>query len=148
VASLNAKLNVAKRNAPLEKQAQIVANARVSLKRQANPNMDPATLKKEKQVALNEARARTGAGKQRIVITQSEWNAIQAGAISPSKLEDILNNSDLDNVKYLALPKSAPKMTSAKTARAQSMLASGYTQAEVADALGVSLTTLKVGLNE
>ncbi len=148
VGTLNAKLDVAKRNAPLEKQAQIVANARVSLKRQANPDMDPATLKKEKQVALTEARARVGAGKKRIVITQPEWNAIQAGAISPSKLEEILNNSDLDNVKYLALPKSTPKMTSSKIARAQSMLASGYTQAEVADALGVGLTTLKVGLNE
>jgi DNA-binding NarL/FixJ family response regulator len=148
VASLNAKLNLAHKNAPLEKQAQLLANAHVSQKRQANPNMEPETLKKIKQQALNTYRNRTGAGKVKINLTQSEWDAIQAGAISTTKLEDILKNSDIDTVKHLALPKHAPKMTSSKKQRAQSMLASGYTQAEVADALGVGLTTLKVALNE
>jgi hypothetical protein len=148
VASLNAKLNIAEKNAPRERQAQVLANAHVSQKRQANPQMQPEDVKKVKQQALNEARIRTGAKKTKIIITQSEWDAIQAGAISTHSLEKILNNSDMDTVKALALPKHAPKMTSAKMARARTMLASGYTQAEVADALGVGLTTLKVGLNE
>jgi len=95
---------------------------------------------------LNEARARTGAKKSRIVLTQSEWDAIQAGAISSSKLKEILSNSDMDTVKALALPKNKVKLTSAKLTRAISMLDAGYTQAEVADALGIGLTTLKVGL--
>ena len=148
VTSLNSKLNVAKRNAPLERDAQRLANTTVSQKRQANPNMEPETIKKIKQQALTEARNRTGAKKTKILITQSEWDAIQAGAISTSKLEEIIANSDVDTVKALALPKHKPKMTSAKMVRAQSMLASGYTQAEVADALGVGLTTLKVSLAE
>jgi hypothetical protein len=148
VGSLNAKLNIAKKNAPLERQAQLLANTQVSQKRQANPHMDPADVKKIKQQALNEARIRTGAKKTKIIISPSEWDAIQAGAISTHKLEEILNHSDIDTVKHLAMPKTAPKMTASKTARAKSMLASGYTQAEVADALGVGLTTLKVGLNE
>lgn len=148
VGSLNAKLNLALKNAPLERQAQLLANTHVSQKRQANPHMEPADVKKLKQQALNTYRNRTGAKKTKIIISQSEWNAIQAGAISTNKLEKILNNSDLDTVKHLALPKNAPKMTSTKLSRARSMLASGYTQAEVADALGVGLTTLKVGLNE
>jgi predicted transcriptional regulator len=148
VGSLNSKLNLALKNAPLERQAQLLANTRLSQTRQANPHMDPADVKKVKQQYLNEARARTGAKKTKIIVTQSEWNAIQAGAISTDKLEKILSNSDIDTVKHLALPKNAPKMTSAKLQRAQSMLASGYTQSEVADALGVGLTTLKVGLNE
>lgn len=148
VASLKAKLNIAEKNAPLERQAQLLTNAHVSQKRQANPHMPPEDIKKIRQQALNEARLRTGAKKTKIVLTQSEWDAIQAGAISTHSLEKILNNSDLDTVKALALPKHAPKMTSAKMARAKTMLASGYTQAEVADALGVGLTTLKVGLNE
>ncbi len=148
VASLNAKLNVAERNAPLERQAQLLASAKVSQKRQANPHMEESEVKKIRQYELNEARFRTGAHKTKIDITQEEWNAIQAGAVTPSKLGKILNNSDIDTVKRLALPKHAPKMTSSKAARAKTMLASGYTQAEVADALGVGLTTLKVGLNE
>lgn len=148
VASLNAKLNVALKNAPLERQAQLLANAAVSQKRQANPHMEPEDIKKIKQQALNEYRVRTGAKKTKIIISQPEWDAIQAGAITNHKLEQILTNSDIDTVKSLALPKAQPKMTSSKILRAQSMLKSGYTQAEVADALGVGLTTLKVGLNE
>lgn len=145
VASLDAKLNVALRNAPLERQAQVVANAVYSQKRQSNPDMDPADVKKVKSQALAEARLRTGAHKQRIEITPAEWAAIQAGAISNNKLGQILNNADLDQVKQLATPKASTLMTEAKRQRATAMLASGYTQAEVADALGVSLTTLKSG---
>jgi predicted transcriptional regulator len=148
VASLNSKLNLALKNAPLERQAQLLANAQLSQTRQANPHMEPAELKKVKQQYLNENRVRTGAKKTKIIVNQSEWDAIQAGAISTDKLTKILNNSDIDTVRHLALPKNAPKLTSTKLRRAQSMLSSGYTQAEVADALGVGLTTLKVGLNE
>jgi hypothetical protein len=129
VSSLNAKLNI--------------ANAVVSQKRQSNPDMDAAELKKLRAQALAEARTRTGAKKQQIEITPKEWDAIQAGAISNNKLTQILNNSDLDLVKKLATPKREVLMTTAKQRRAQAMLSTGYTQAEVADALGVSLTTLK-----
>jgi len=148
VESLNAKLNVAKRNAPRERQAQRLANAQVSQRRQANPHMEEETVKKIKRQALEEARRRMDAKKHKIIITQSEWDAIQAGAISPSRLKEILYNSDSDSVKALALPKQGPKLSSAKLVRARSMLGNGYTQAEVADALGIGLTTLKVGLNE
>jgi hypothetical protein len=148
VASLNAKLNVALKNAPLERNAQVIANARVSQKRAANPNLEPSEVKKIKARELAAARATTGAKKQRIEITDSEWSAIQAGAIAPSKLDKILSNADLEQVKQLATPKVKLLMTSSKTSRAKTMLASGYTQAEVADALGVSLTTLKTSLGE
>lgn len=147
VTTLNAKLNIAKRNAPLERQAQVVGNAIVAQKKAANPGMSKADERKIKNKALVEARIRTGAGKQRIEITPSEWNAIQAGAISNSKLVEILANSNLDTVRKLATPRTAVLMTSTKTARARAMLDSGYTQAEVADTLGVSLSTLKTSLS-
>lgn len=143
VRSLRAKLNVAQRNRPLERHAQLLANATVQAKRRANPDMEAADLKKIQGQALAEARARTGAGKQRIEITDKEWAAIQAGAISNNTLSQILSNADLDKVKQLATPRQPVLMTNAKTARAKSMLAAGYTQSEIADALGVSLTTLK-----
>lgn len=147
VSTLNAKLNLAEKNAPLERQAQLIANETVAVKRQANPGMDPADVKKIRRLALDEARVRTGARKTQIEITQSEWDAIQAGAISTHRLERILNHSNPDTVKKLAMPKVQPKMTSAKIARAQAMAAAGYTQAEIAAHLGVGLTTLKEGLN-
>ena len=148
VASLDAKLNIALKNAPRERQAQLLTNAAISQKRQAHPGMEEAEVKKLRNQKLNEYRIRTNAKKDKIIITPAEWNAIQASAISPDKLTKILNNSDTETIKALALPKHAPKLTSSKMARAQSMLDAGYTQAEVADALGIGLTTLKVGLNE
>lgn len=148
VTSIKAKLRIAEMNAPRERQAQLLAQANVSQKRQAHPNMEESEVKKIKQLALNDARIRTGAKKDKIKLTQSEWDAIQAGAISKNVLEKVLLNSDMDTVRRLAMPKDAPKMTPTMMRRAQTMLASGYTQADVADHLGVSVTTLKVGLNE
>ncbi len=148
VKTLDAKLDLALKNAPYERHAQRYANDTLSLKRQANPHMEPEDVKKIKQQALNEGRIRSGASKTKIQITQSEWDAIQAGAISNNKLEKILYNTDPESVKRLAMPKFTPKMSGANLRRAQTMLASGFTQQEVADHLGIGLTTLKVGLNE
>ena len=148
VSTLRSKLNIAQRNRPLERHAQLLANAIVQAKKDANPNMDNADLKKIQGLALAEARARTGAGKQRIDISPREWAAIQAGAISNNTLSQILSNADLDRVKELATPRVTVLMSNAKTARAQSMIAAGYTQAEIADALGVSLTTLKTTIEK
>jgi len=146
VKSLTAKLNQAIRNRPLERQAQIYANTTLSQKRADNPDMDASQLKRVKFQALQQARLRTNAGKDQIVITPQEWQAIQARAISPSKLKTILDNADLETVKKLATPKQTTLMGGENLQRAQSMLAAGHTQAEVAQALGVSLTTLKNSL--
>jgi hypothetical protein len=143
VESLTAKLSLAMRNRPLERQAQLLANTVVQAKRDANPDMDKAEFKKLSGQALKEARRRTGAEKAKFVITPAEWDAIQAGAITNHRLEEILNVADLDQVRQLATPRTLRAMTPTKAARARSMAATGYTQAEIANALGVSLTTLK-----
>jgi hypothetical protein len=143
---LNAALNVALKNRPRERQAQILANATVQMKKDANPTMEKAELKKIQAQALTEARVRTGARKEEIIISEREWDAIQAGAVSPTRLRDILNNADMERVRTFATPRATLTMTNAKTARAQSLMSSGLTQAEVATILGVSLTTLKTGL--
>lgn len=148
VESLEAKLNIARRNAPLERQAQVLAGTVVRDRKAANPDMEAADLKKIKSQALMEMRSRTGAKKQDIEITQEEWNAIQAGAISNNKLKQILDHADLDVVRKLATPRTRVLMTPTKVARAKIMLAQGFTQAEVADGLGVSLTTLKTSVKE
>lgn len=98
VDSLNAKLNIALKNRPLERKAQLLANERVKLVRQNNPDMDKDDIKKLKNQALTQARLQTGASKKaRLVdITDREWEAIQSGAISTNKLSQIIQNSDLD----------------------------------------------------
>jgi DNA-binding CsgD family transcriptional regulator len=147
VNSLNAKLNIALKNKPLERQAQLLANAIVTARRQDNPNMDAADLKKIKGQALNAARERVGAKKNQVSITDTEWKAIQAGAISGSKLSQILDNANADRVRELATPRSSVVMTSTKLAIAKARLASGYTQAEIADSLGVPVSTLNAALH-
>lgn len=147
VKSLNAKLYTAVRNRPLERQAQILAHSVIEQKLRDNRDLDPAQVKRMKYQALDEARRRTGARKELIDISDREWEAIQAGAVAKTRLREILDNADTDRVRKLATPKQQLLMTSGKAAQARAMLANGHTQAEVAQALGVSLTTLKNSLN-
>lgn len=150
VASLDHKLRLAKMHAPLERQAQVIANANVKAKRQANPSLEGDSLKSIKFKELETARARMKAGRKetRIDITQEEWNAIQAGAVSNHRLEEILANTDNKKVRELATPRKVVLMTPSKTKRAQAMFNSGHTRAEVADALGVSLSTLDASIKQ
>ena len=107
-----------------------------------------ADLKKIRSLAQKDARLRTGAEKQAITFTPKEWDAVQAGAISNHMLVNILKNADLDQVKGLANPRATTTMLPAKIARAQAMLKTGHTQAEIADQLGISTSVLSAALNE
>lgn len=147
VKELNAALNEALKNKPLERKAQLIANQIVLAKRQAEPDMDAAQLKKAKALALEEGRARTGAEKQSIKLTPRQWEAIQAGAISTNMLEKILDNGDLNVIKELATPRERTVMTNSNITRAKAMMARGFTQADVAAALGVPASTLDSALN-
>lgn len=148
VDSLNHKLNEALKNRPLERKAQLIANAEVNTIKSANPDMDADDLKKLKSRALTSARAKTGAGKQQIRISDSEWEAIQAGAISTNKLKQIINNSDIDSLKQLAMPRESKLMSQGKIAKAKALESNGYTLSEIADSLGVSVSTINKVLNE
>lgn len=143
VKALRAKLTVAQANRPLERRAQLIANAAVKTLKDANPGLERSEIKKIEGRELTKARLRTGAGKQRIDITPREWAAIQAGAVSTNTLRQILENTDIEVVKGLATPRKQSGLTATQTARAQRMYSLGYTQAEIADQLGVSVSTLK-----
>jgi hypothetical protein len=142
VEGLNRDLQEALKNAPKERQAQLVANAKVKLIREANPDMPGDEIKKLNGRALVDARLRVGAGKTKVPLDEARWEAIQAGAISNHKLESIIKNADLDIVKELATPRVNAVMTDGKKARASALLASGKTASEVATILGVPVSTL------
>ena len=146
VSSLNAKLNVAAKNAPRERQAQVLANSQVKAKVQDNPALekDKKELRKVKQLAITNARATVGAsGKEsKIHITDREWEAIQAGAISDSKLTQILRYTDTDELRQRATPKTTTQLSSAKVNKISAMAKSGFTIAEIAESLGVSSSTV------
>jgi transposase len=142
VESLNAALDRAVRNSPLERKAQILANGIVKAQFDAHPDMDEDTKKKIRYSAQATARLRVGAQKVRIDITPDQWEAIQAGAISHDKLNKILKYADMSKVRDYATPKTGRLMTPSKIASAKALFDNGYTRAQVAQRFGVSLTTL------
>lgn len=142
VQSLSDKLTKSELNAPRERKAQILAKAVVKAKEQDNPTLSKEEKGKIRQQALTNARNKVGAQREPIHITDSEWEAIQAGAISKTKLKQIIKYVDSDELKSRALPRSTTTLTSAKQARLTAMLNSGYTNKEIADALNVSESTI------
>ena len=138
---------MALKNAPRERQAQTMANAVVAAKKQDNPDMTKAEIKKASQQALTQARAIVGAKRETIQITDREWEAIQAGAISESKLTQIINNVDMDSLRQRATPRATTTLSTAKQNKIASMNASGYSTSEIAEALGISSTTVSKYLN-
>ncbi len=147
VKSLDAKLAIARRNAPLEKQAQIMANSWYKMWLDNNPEEDAEHKKRQRGQLLDRARKQVGAKKLQIgskdnPLTPKEWEAIQNNAISPTKLKSILQQSDMQVVKKYALPKNNSGMSSTKVSRAKSLLKRGFTRAEVCDMLDISENTL------
>jgi hypothetical protein len=152
VASLSAKVDQAARNAPRERRAQALANSKIKALIQENPSLknDSATLKKLKNKAIIEARGSVSAsGKaNRITVTDREWEAIQAGAISDNMLQKVLRYADSATIKQKALPKTTTSLSSYKIAKLKNMAKSGmYTRAEIAEALGISPSTVSKYIN-
>lgn len=143
VESLKRKLTIAQQNAPRERQAQIAASVIFKGKKQDNPNMSAEEEKKVKAQALAEQRVRYGAKKERINITDKEWEAIQAGAIHTQMLRDILNNTDADVLREKAMPNNFKNTVSPfKEQRIKDLADSGYTQEEIAKIVGLSASTV------
>lgn len=151
-------LEEAQLNAPKEREAQRIANSRVNAKVQDNPDLkkDKKELAKVRRTAINDARLETGAGskdeegqkRNRIRITDSEWEAIQAGAISDTQLQQILRYADPDRLRELAMPKTSSQLSSAKITRIKAMANSGYSNAEIADAMNLSTSTVSDYINK
>lgn len=147
VATLESKLNIALKNAPRERQAQVIANSVVDAKKKDNPDMTKAEVKKASQQALTRARVSVGAQRTPVNITDKEWEAIQAGAISENKLAQILNNTDIDRIRELATPRTRNTVSQGKVNRIKALSASGYTTAEIAEAVGLSTSAVRNYLN-
>lgn len=146
---LMAALKVAQLNAPLEREAQRIANARVKAKVQANNITDKDEISKIRRAAISDARNSTGAsGKRtRITISDGEWTAIQSGAISDTTLSEILRYAEPKTVRERAMPRRTTQLSDARISRIKAMANSGHTNAEIAEALGISTSAVSKYLN-
>lgn len=148
--SINEKYLRAELEAPKERQAQAIARSNINARIAANPALkdkeNSGKLKKISQKAVNDARDIVNGGEHkkryRIELTPKEWEAIQAGAISDSRLKKIIQYSDKNEIKKLAMPRTTVGMSGSAKSRARLLLNSGFTLHEVASELGVSTSTL------
>lgn len=141
VASLTRKLNDALLNHTRERAAQRLANAEVDAKKKANDAMSKEDIKKAGQQAIEKYRNSVGSIARRdraIDITDDEWEAIQAGAISETKLKQILDNTDIDKLRERATPKTTKSLSTTKINGIKAMAASNYTIQQIAEKYNVS----------
>lgn len=146
VDSLNKKLNEARLNAPKERAALRKTNVSIDAKIERGELESKEDIKKATSKALTKYRQEVGSIKRsarEIDITDREWEAIQAGAISKTTLKSILNNTNIDKLRERATPKSRTTLSPAKIAKIKQMKASGnYSLAQIAAANGVSTSTI------
>lgn len=155
VASLKEKYNRMIANKPKERKAMLIANSNIKAKIQEQ-GLDPKNtedkkeIKKISSVEMQRARDSVGASgrKSKVIFTDKEWEAVQAGAISDNMLTKFLDSSDSDEIVKRAMPKTATVMSSAKMSKAKAMLRSGYTYKEIAQACGVPESTVYSAMNK
>ena len=151
VDSLMARLNEAEKNTVRERQAARLTNAEVSAKKKqaeaAGNELSAKEIRKLNQQALTKYRQQVGSVSRRersLKISDREWEAIQAGAITENKLKRILANADADELRQRATPRDSRAISTAQSNRIKNMNATGnYTIAEIADQLGLSASTVK-----
>lgn len=144
VAEIGGKLITAKANAPRERAAQRIANVEIKSKKAAYPDLTDSEVKKISQQAITRARAQTGASRKdtAIHLTDREWEAIQNGAITKTRLSEVLRYMPSNEVKSFAMPKATTTLSPAKVTKLKAMRQSGYTNSQIAEALGVSSATV------
>ena len=144
VKDLNDKLNKALLNTTRERAAQRMANAEIQAKKDAGL-IEKSDVKKASQRALTKYRQEVGSISRKdrnIDITDREWEAIQAGAVSENVLKQILNNADTDMLRQRATPRSTTQLSPAKISKIKAYGASNYTIKEIADKLGIPTSTV------
>lgn len=145
VSSLEAKLNNALKNSIRERTAQRYANAELQKKKKEIEDLKPKDEKKMSQQAITKYRQMVGSVSRKernIKISDREWQAIQAGAISENKLIQILSNSDPDSLRERAMPKQKNTLSRTQIIRIHAYDNSNFTIAEIAKKMGVSPATV------
>lgn len=139
---LKADLRLAEMNAPRERRALALANSRANAKIQSDPDLKKDEKKKIRNQELLRAREEVGAKRHEIPISDRQWEAIQSGGISSTTLSKILNRANAERVRELATPRTHNVMSDAKISRIKALKASGYTNQQIAEAVGCSATTV------
>ena len=151
VSELEVALNNALKNSVKERQATRLAAADLKKKKASDPTMKAEDERKAGQRAMTKYREEVGSvsrRKRNITITDKQWEAIQAGAISENKLKKILDNSDPDILRERSMPKQTKGLTGAQISRIKAMANSNFTIQQIADKLGISKASVSNALKK
>lgn len=147
--SLTKKILRAELESPKERQAQALANSVMTAKREADPSIYDDKDKWKKLCAKEMENARDAVNgykhekRYRITLTDAEWDAIQAGAISDNQFRRVIRYSDKNELKKKALPRADTGLSSSERSRALLLLNKGLAPSTVASELGVNVETLR-----
>ena len=141
VQSLKFKEEQAIMNLGRERAAQ--REASMNLKDKINdPHMTKEQKGKISQKELSRARVKYGARRNLYSITDKEVAAINAGAIGSSNLRHILTSLDQTELRKAFMPQDQKTISVTKQSRIKNMANSGYTNSEIADIMGLSVSTV------
>lgn len=145
VDSLEEKLKKALTNSVKERHATRLATSELKRAKSDNPDMDKDDYKKLSQRTMSKYRNEVGSVSRRdraINITDKEWEAIQAGAISENKLKKILDNTDPDSLRERSMPKSRNTLNTAQINRIKAMSNSNFTLSQIAEKMNIPPSTV------
>lgn len=152
VNELNVELKKAQGNRPREREAQqmagIMFEEEITKAEESGVELDKEEIKKLNDRLIKKARAICGASRYEILITDKQWEAIQAGALTHTKVAKILDRANPDSIKQRATPKKVFEWTPAKQNIAKAMADAGWTTADIANRIGASTTTVSDFLSE
>ena len=141
VSELEAALNNALKNSVKERTATRFAASEINERKRTQPDLKSEDIRKLSQRSMSKYREQVGAATRRernITITDRQWEAIQAGAISENKLKTILANSDPDSLRQKAMPRKTSGLTNAQISRIRAMNNSNFTINQIAEKMNVS----------
>lgn len=149
VASLDAKLNKALKNRPKEATAFLIAKQRITNLVKANPELrlDADAYKKQRAIAIDNARKQVGSGKTSVTFTEKELEAVNSGAVHSNKLTKLIANTSSDDLKKYFMPRTDSTIPSYKLRTARNLLNAGYTWSEIQERIGYSESAIRRALN-
>lgn len=147
---LMAQVYKASKNQFRERQANAIANAetRAYMKAwnaenpKASTNRQRKARKKFEDQAIRRAREQVGSKRTKITLTDRQWEIMNSGAIGVENQKLVLKYVDREDLIKKSRPKTWNQLSDAKVAQIKAKAASGYTNAEIAEMLGCSKTTV------
>ena len=121
-------------------------NLNMDIFKENNPGAKRSEISKERkkygQPAIERTRDEVGAKGAHLDFTDNEWEAIQNGAIHETTLKKLLRYADIDKVRARATPKERTSITQNQINKIEALKARGKTTAQIAEAVGVSPSTV------